>query len=838
MDSKKFSVIFNSDKKLISSLLKRLSSSNNESQNGLVDLQKYYFLKKVKSDTEIQLLKVSQFLNSFPKNFNLITNIEKSNNKEEDLSEIIKIFRLHSENKEKKEIIKINNFFVSVGLHKLFEFPNFNEQIIQRLIIYCCINSKIKLFKRNSLIYNVDDTFDKYYIMISGKVGKFKIVQKTINISGFNYFQIIYDLYLKKEKYLLKLILEKNYKLFPINEDMMENLNIKLAKYIINLCEQNQEYINIYGFKEDILKTCYINSQDFSKMKQDSNDNIIEKNSLLELLSKTNDINNIYIYEYVEIDLYTTKQVLETYNNNDILSTYKKDNNNINYKYNITSKRNFALKALSETYVCYFDLQEYIYYFIEEYKLYMAEEANFLIHNFIFQKVQKHFESHYFNFFEFEEVNANNYLFKENDQVEYLYLLKNGMVELTINKNIFKLHQIINQLSRKEERKNEIDIEKNISKETGIDDWNYNKQLNENKNEKIVILQQNEIIGLECLYLGINYFYTAKLGNNNARFYKIKKDKFLSILEDEPTTGINLDYQKEAERKINFFLLRLVNLTKVKLNCIKSKKIHNFINIFKRTNLGKNARRVNLSLTYKKTPFKLMSINNDNVSRNKNKNRKSNASIIISTNILELTNSEKSKINKTEIKSRNSKSKIKIKSVKNLLIKGRNNTEANLEMYSDKELLKNIKSFAKINTERRGVLSLKNEVKFVNKLNQKLSNDNLFFTKLNKINKFQNLQLIEKIKILRNNSYNGDIYDNWRIFHLNINIDHESQKKKLAKINWYKNIDKFPYNDDENKEMSINNKLVYGIQVDKKKVTFIKDKLFFKNNSFLFNSQD
>ena len=380
-----------------------------------------------------------------------------------------------------------------------------------------------------------------------------------LNISGFNYFQTIYDLYLKKEKYLLKLILEKNYKLFPINEDMMENLNIKLAKYIINLCEKNQEYISIYGFKEDILKTCYINSQDFAKMKQYLNDNIIEKNSLFESLSKTNDINNIYIYEYVEIDLYTTKQALETYNNNDILSTYKTDNNNINYKYNITSKRNFALKALSETYVCYFDLQEYIYYFIEEYKLYMTEEANFLIHNFIFQKVQKHFESHYFNFFEFEEVKANNYLFKENDPVEYLYLLKNGMVELTINKNIFKIHQIINQLSRQEERKNDIDIEKNISKETGIDDWEYNKQLNENKNEKLVILQQNEIIGLECLYLGINYFYNAKLGNKNARFYKIKKDKFLSILEDGPTTGINLDYQKEAERKINFFLLIVFN---------------------------------------------------------------------------------------------------------------------------------------------------------------------------------------------------------------------------------------------------------------------------------------
>ena len=832
MDNKKFSILFNSVKKNISTLVKRFSSSNKDLQNGLIDLQKYYFLKKIKSDTEIQILRVSQFLSSFPKNYNLITNIEKSNNNDSDLSEIINMFKLHQENKDKKEIIKIKNFFVSIGLHKLFEFPNYNDHIIQKLIIYCCINSKIKLFKENSLIYNVDDTFDKYYIMIKGKIGKFKIVDKISYISGFNYFQIIYGLYIKKENYLLKLILEKNYKLFPIDEDMMENLNIKLAKYIIKLCEQNKDNINIFGTKEEILKTCYINSEDFEKMNQEINDNI--NNSLLESFSKTKNINDIHIYEYIQIDLLVDKQILETYNSNDILNTYKKHNNYINYEYNITPKRKFALKALSDTYICYFDLQEFIYYFIEVYKLYMTEQANFLINNYIFQKIQKHFESHYFEFFEFEEVKANQYLFKENDPVEYLYLLKNGIVELTINKNIFKIHHVINQLSRKEEIENDKDIGINISDQTGIHDWKYDKQLNEDKNEKLVILVQNEIIGLECLYLGINYFYNAKIGNKNARFYKIKKDKFLSILEYEHTTGINLDYKKEAERKINFFLLRLINLTKVKINCIKSKKIHNLINKYNQINLGRNTRKVKLNLSYKKESIKLNLIDIYNKSINKNKNRKSRLSIVNRGSIFLLTNSENRKINKTEIQSRNSRSNIKIKNVKNLLIKSRNNTETNLDMYSEKELLKNYKSTPKINVGKKSVLSLKNEINFMNRLNQRLSNDNLFLNQVNSNNnKFQNLQLKENIKTLRNNnSYNEYIYENWKTYHLNINIDYESYKKRLEKINWYKNIDKFPYNTEENKETKNNNKLIYAIQVDNKKVAFIKDKFFGKNNSF------
>ena len=175
-----------------------------------------------------------------------------------------------------------------------------------------------------------------------------------------------------------------------------------------------------------------------------------------------------------------------------------------------------------------------------------------------------------------------------------------------------------------------------------------------------------------------------------------------------------------------------------------------------------------------------------------------------------------------------------------MLIKKRNNTETNLDMYSDKELLKNNKITSRFKLEKKSVLSLKNEISFVSRLNQRLSNDNLFLTKINSNNnnKFQNLQLIEKIKTLRNNnSYNEDIYDNWKTYHLNINIDHESHKKKFEKINWYKNIDKFPFNSDENRE-SITNRIFYGIQVDKKRVTFIEDKIFYKNNSFLHTENE
>ena len=441
-------------------------------------------------------------------------------------------------------------------------------------------------------------------------------------MSGFSYFQYIYDLFLKKEQYLLKIILQENYKLFPIDESMMDYLNIKLAKYLINNFQNKTEYINIFDSKEDILKMCYINPNDFPNINENvAPEENIESNSIYGLLSRIKDENNIHIYEYLLIELYTDKQILEKFNNNDIIKNYKLTNTHIHYKYNITPPRQYSLKTLSETYVCYFDLEEYIYFFIEIYRIYMHEQASFLINNFIFNKIVKHFENHYFDFFEYEEVKANEYLFKENEPIEYIYLLKKGKVELSINKNIFKIQDLINKLSKNLESSNssttkdkrelnfnvkEIELEKVIA---GEDE---NKKWDENKKEMLVVLEQNETIGIECLYLDINYFYDAKIGNKDSRFYKIRKDNLMKIFDIEHYTGINLDYQKEAKRKINFFLLRLINLTKVKINCIKSKKFHNLINDYYQINKGRNYRKVKLDLKYKKANLRLKSLDEPN----------------------------------------------------------------------------------------------------------------------------------------------------------------------------------------------------------------------------------
>ena len=127
MDLKKISVDFN----VVSGLFRKVSKNN----VGVVNVQQFLFMKKIKSDIELQILKVSLFLNSLPKNYNLITDIKEKENKEINLENIYKTIKNHTEHKDKKEILKLKDFFVSIGLHKLFAFPNDNEQIIEKLLM-------------------------------------------------------------------------------------------------------------------------------------------------------------------------------------------------------------------------------------------------------------------------------------------------------------------------------------------------------------------------------------------------------------------------------------------------------------------------------------------------------------------------------------------------------------------------------------------------------------------------------------------------------------------------------------------------------------------------------
>ena len=889
-------------RKKVSSKTERLnldSKNNKEKMNYIYN--KYNSFKKIEYDKGKIKRRLTHFYNSRKSKLKFSYELIKSEIKEqlkvyfknipsseETRKNLIKSIKITNYERTQTDILNIKNFLINSQVLELFKFTNSNEEIIEKLLIHCIINIKHKFIKKDTILYKINDIVDNFYIIINGNIGIYKPFNKIIYMSGFKYFEYIYDIYIKKENYLLKLALEQNSKMFPIKEEMVPNLNINVAAKLIEKYKKNpKDYINIFNSVEDILKKCFINPIDYINNNIANNSN--NDNFNYDLLCRIDDQNIVYIFEYHLLHEYIDGKYLDSINTQKFIENYNL-NLSENYKNNhfsIEERRIYTAKILSNSHLCYFDLNSYYNFLLSEYKIILHRDSKFLIDNFIFKSISKQFEEKYFPFFKYEEININHYLFTENQPLEYIYFLKDGIVELTINKNTLQINYLLENLNlirqNKEENKNK-NIKKNFNLNFKID-----KTFSSKKEEKrLIIFEEKDNIGMECLYFGIDYFYSAKTIQKKGIFYKIKKDKFLEILELEKESGIEKKYINECERKIDYLILRLFNLQQVKYNLIQNKKIKNVNDIKNKENKenkenkkDENNNKIIMNYTHKnnkkivmKKITELFDKRNNNFDKIENKFNLFANSFISDKNKKFFSPNKKSNNSKNNLKkiyikinnqinSRNQNS-LKINTKNRGLSQSPNNINDNslkpqsfynkritgndsLNNFSEnkKTGLSELIKTPKIKKKTKSCFSIKSEKYLLNKVKKKRIYDDLFINNISdinsniniNINNLRNNELYLKFKdknnnYLKKNLSNINEFVPWKYFHYNINIELISNKKKIMKNNWYKNIDKLSKDNHDNDYSSINN-WIYGIKNARNNVKLIRSNDFFRNTNSL-----
>ena len=853
----------------------------------------YFLYKKNKvidklTDNQIFIKKLTERYGLIVKKLSLSNKSSNTNKKEiiksifmkyeEDNSDsIIDAIKKESYKKTKYDTSIIRNFLSNCHLFEFFHFANETEEVIDKIIANCCINCQYQNIKKDTILYRINDIIDNIYIIIKGRVGVFRPFNAIIYMSGFKYFRYIYDLYLKKEDYILKIVLEQNYKKFPIKERMLPKLNENVAKKLIQKFNQNpKNYADLFTSVDDILKKCYINISTF----KDSifNTKIYKENFNYELLSRTNDYNEIYFLEYNLIHEYRNAKILNPIDNQDIINNYNsyiynaaEDNKNINKDFNLNERSKYTIKILSDTHLCCIDLNSYYNILLTEYKKILHRDAKYLIDNFIFKQIARHFEKKYFPFFVYEELNYNDYLFRQNKPVEYIYFLKEGVVELSINKNIFQIDTLIKNLNLIKQKKNkEKEEEEEIAKIydesnqlnrilNNKENYNiYKTFISKDKEKRLIIIETKDIIGLECLYYDINYFYNAKINSKKAIFYKIRKRKFEEIIFLESHVEDNFIF--ESERKIDFLILRLSNLNKVKLNLIQLNRIYETPK--NENKKRRNNKKFNLTLSnqnkmkliklYKDTPPK--KIKNDH-----NKKSPNNHSNVFITNTKRLTKNLQS-FNDIIIDTQNNinknleRKKRSFSYNRMLELDLNNNSSENRNTSKGKFGLSAFNKTSKMKRREQSFLltpvifrdnvSLKYEKLLLSRVQREMSSDNLFnkindITKDN-INKSENKELRERLRTnpnimnMRINTFNNDFVP-WKYFHLNTNLKSLSilNKRKINDINWYKDIYKFNTEKNNNEHLFNQNKFVAKIKGNNDGLNKIKE--FCKTNQSFFS---
>ena len=630
------------------------------------------------------------------------------------------LYSIHKKNKLEHDILFISHYLTS--FKSIINLINEKKTLIDSTKILNELSNNIKIEKKinKSIICRYGDLGDKFYLILQGSISV--IVKKEIQIEMTEYE---YYLYLKNlKKYSENELIEDNLKANKFHYD-----NIKMKNFIENEIEykipREEKQINYPEIDKEQLKYCncenYINR--ILPIVNNEND-LIKKKKL-----------SLFIYYHV-IDL--------------------KEGNTFG---DIALSGNFKRTA---TIICNEDCifgtlkkKTYDNCIKVTFEKIRSSNINFLINCDLFKGVKYEvFMKKYYNYFTIIHFKQGNFLFKQNEKRNEIYIIKNGLVEINIKSTYRDLVKIINL------KNNNLNVEDEII-QLKKKNLTFGNLLTKSKLFKIIKLGKNEILGLndyinndELFYcnaicksnilevFSINYKIFTNICdtdftiNENLNLYNIKRNNkiferinlmrsnYLNKDIDNIQRDLN-DFSKEFDEKQD---LMKINKNKVLLNTVY--KPNKFSKLFKKINYRNNNikfrhlnnhihNRTNSSNEKNKTNINYFSSDENSVSKN----------ITLRENTFKLIKSKIQK--KKKIKSLNS---LSITDNFSLIKINENKNNVNKEMTKKrilipiKPLLKNDKSFKTLKEFKMNIISTTTFIQNHNK--EKKIIDKIFYNAL------------------------------------------------------------------------------------------------------------
>ena len=739
----------------------------------------------------------------------------------ENLGNILNILSKPAENRNFNDIFVIKRYLLSTKIEWLFkdEFEN-KEESIEKLLTFFGLEMNYRLFKEGEEVFKVGDSSVYLYLIIKGKIEILKPTPEISYISGHEYFSYIMNLKNQKEDHLLNVNLEENYKQFDIDKNQLELLPAIYIHHVFELIKMKKKI----NFEEELalvnmtLKDLELTHETVHSYEHLSTQ-IEEKLPFVPpfLLNKYKFIVDKDTKKSVKLIKYTRVLIL---GNNEFFGESAMGEN---------EKRNATIRVLEDSYIGYLSANLYKTNFFAEKKLAMQNKVHFLNTRFFLKYINlKIFSKKYFNLFVYEKYLHGYTLFRENEELNYVYFIEDGLVELSSTKTMLEIEIFLKGLEEKyllKDEENHLKYKALKSRTKDLEDY-----LNKTQKSKILIVGRNETLGIESFFYGIPYFVTAKIVSQRAKIFKISVEQLSQILNIEKDCISSL--RNLVLNKAKILQKRLFSMNNTKLILLDNKIIFNYEFDFNNNYANKNNQEENK--TEKKNELK-------------------------SYKYFALTPLNISGANKKKKKNYFSQ-KDTIKSVKN-----RNHLLMNsMSDFEENDKIKHIKRRMKVlkfpSFEERWLNNAKNEIKIMNsdkqfisqvKIDDYLLNDE----KENENNEKENLKEENKSNNKKGKSKNNDSNDN-NIENnkqesividkkSNLILDNKNKSPKLKKLNspndsFLPSISSGKISQKENKDSSniknlVNNNYSYSINGSTEK-NLAKSSLNSVNNSkIMFN---
>lgn len=234
--------------------------------------------------------------------------------------------------------------------------------------------------------------------------------------------------------------------------------------------------------------------------------------------------------------------------------------------------------------------EDFVEYTNQEKQKIKTRDIVYLTDNFFFGSINKKiFEKKYYEKFELKTYSFESILFREKENPEKLFIVKEGIIEISLNKNLLELTALIKDLIKLEPSlKNSID---------NNSDYKANNQLKNIVNEiskkrKITIFKydSNDIIGMESIFLNHSYFYKATVISKKALIYEIDVNYVKNL--NRESNEIRENFYNISLDKLNSFLQRIIYLKNVYLRTFDNKITEEQMKIKMNMNLKKNLEKM------------------------------------------------------------------------------------------------------------------------------------------------------------------------------------------------------------------------------------------------------
>lgn len=471
-----------------------------------------------------------------------------------------------------KAFIKDNKIAQSIICDRVNN-ENENEMLFKAL----SHEMEYKYLKVNDKLFEISDKPEYIYLIIKGRVELYELVEYRTDMNLFKYMRFIYYLYNdahyeKSEMNKLNKIIENNKDIVEISIEDIPSFVLLLVQYRLNYIISNNNYNSIFSEDiEELIADCkndpLINLQNFFYDKKRRYDDLYIKNVINELYNRLPKASPELVNKYkimlndnkeeifYKVKKYNLKKIDEL-KEGDYLGENTLDSH---------GHRKYTVISLEETHLAYIDYDIYLDIINTYNEKIRDKEARFLKDSFYFRKISlQYFIRNFFSDFTYLELYYGNTVITQNQSVEYLYFLKDGIVEAYCDKSILELIDLLKLISQKvknnnDQIKNELfNINNKLSLFGRI-----NKNFTIKMKSRLLVIINTDIFGIESWINGLPYLYNCTVLSEKAKFYKIPLDKISMLLSQIKETRDHI--LNDANKRLEVVCTRLIKIINTRI---------------------------------------------------------------------------------------------------------------------------------------------------------------------------------------------------------------------------------------------------------------------------------